>query len=358
MIEGVHGDATPATLHGAARIRSYGRVEEEYAAATEGVAILDRGGDAILRFTGPKVGDMLKGVVTGRMPAPAEETDFGVHGAAEYHTVLTPKGKTISDLVLGRLPDAEGVEIGWALVPAAGIEGLMQHFRRFLPPRLAKVEQVHEACARITVAGPRGAEAVATALDLSPAARETVEALEPLGWIEVEAEAVGRARMVRSRELGEVPTLDLLVAATCGPELWNRLVEAGAAPLGAAAFEAMRIEAGTPLFGADFDDGTIPTEAGLEEIAIDHGKGCYTGQEVIVRIRDRGRVNRRLRRVLLGDGPTPAPGAELRVEGLDRSAGEVRSAAWSPRFGQTVAIAFVRREAWDGTGTQPDFEVA
>ena len=128
--------------------------------------------------------------------------------------------------------------------------------------------------------------------------------------------------------------------------------------MGAAAWEVLRVEAETPVYGLDMDDSTIPTEAGLENVAIDHTKGCYTGQEVIVRIRDRGHVNRRLRLVQLSDQPTPPAGAELFIPGREKVAGQVRSAVQSPRYDQTIALAYVRRDAWDGTGDQPAFVVA
>jgi folate-binding protein YgfZ len=91
------------------------------------------------------------------------------------------------------------------------------------------------------------------------------------------------------------------------------------------------------------DDGTIPIEAGIHDRAIDYEKGCYTGQEVIIRIRDRGHVNRHLRQLLLGDVPTPANGTELLSEDSDKVVGWITSAVLSPKFEQTVALAYVRR---------------
>jgi hypothetical protein len=91
------------------------------------------------------------------------------------------------------------------------------------------------------------------------------------------------------------------------------------------------------------DENTIPIEAGIQDRAIDSGKGCYTGQEVIVRIRDRGHVNRHLRQIMLGHAPTPAKGTELFEEGSEKAAGVVTSAVQSPRFGQTVALGYVKR---------------
>jgi folate-binding protein YgfZ len=94
------------------------------------------------------------------------------------------------------------------------------------------------------------------------------------------------------------------------------------------------------------DEDTLPPEAGIEDRAIDHEKGCYTGQEVIVRIRDRGHVNRHLTRLELGDVPTPAAGTELRsADGSGKPVGRITSAVQSPKLGGVLALAYVARGA-------------
>jgi folate-binding protein YgfZ len=92
------------------------------------------------------------------------------------------------------------------------------------------------------------------------------------------------------------------------------------------------------------NEDTLPPEAGIEDRAIDHKKGCYTGQEVIVRIRDRGHVNRVLTRLELGDMPTPTAGTELRsVDGSGKVVGRITSAVQSPKHGGVLALAYVGR---------------
>ena len=66
----------------------------------------------------------------------------------------------------------------------------------------------------------------------------------------------------------------------------------------------MRIEAGTPRFGSELDDRVLPAEAGLDETHVSFTKGCYPGQEPIARLHYRGKVNRRLRRLLLEGEPS------------------------------------------------------
>ena len=61
-----------------------------------------------------------------------------------------------------------------------------------------------------------------------------------------------------------------------------------------AAFETLRIEAGTPLFGVDFNDNNLPQEVGRDDRAISFTKGCYLGQETVARIDALGHVNQQL----------------------------------------------------------------
>jgi folate-binding protein YgfZ len=100
--------------------------------------------------------------------------------------------------------------------------------------------------------------------------------------------------------------------------------------------EALRIEAGEPRFATEVAPGSFPVEVGLG-LAIDHGKGCYLGQETIVRMRDRGLVRRRLVGLrLMGDG-LPVAGDDVSAES---GSGKVTSAGRLP--GQpAVALALL-----------------
>jgi glycine cleavage system aminomethyltransferase T len=77
---------------------------------------------------------------------------------------------------------------------------------------------------------------------------------------------------------------------------------------------------------------------------ISEGKGCYTGQEIIIRILHRGHVNWLLRGMLLGDAPVAAQGTPLLQPGDHKQVGRITSSVISPRFEQTIALGYVRRE--------------
>jgi folate-binding protein YgfZ len=106
----------------------------------------------------------------------------------------------------------------------------------------------------------------------------------------------------------------------------------------------LRIEAGRPRFAVDMETDTIPLEAGIEDRAISMTKGCYVGQEVIVRVlhRGHGRVARKLVWLdVVGPG-IPARG-DLILAG-DREVGRITSGAFSPRANAPLALGYVQRD--------------
>jgi folate-binding protein YgfZ len=108
--------------------------------------------------------------------------------------------------------------------------------------------------------------------------------------------------------------------------------------------DVLRVEAGRPAFLVDMDEHTIPLEAGLEDRAISFTKGCYIGQEVIVRImhRGQGRVAKKLVGLLL-EGNEP-PRAASPIVADDREIGRVTSAVRSPALGRAIALGYVHRD--------------
>ena len=297
--------------------RHYGDPAGEYRAAVEGCGVVVRDDRRLLRVHGRAPVQMLDGIVTSRIPQS--------RGDAVYGTILTAKGRMVTDVVTLWLGDQEQ-GLGLSIAEAAH-EAVLAHFRRFLPPRLARYEDLGDATRLVTVVGPGAAEAVAATFG---------EASEG-GFALLDGGALV-ARGVR-----QVPSWDVWVGADALSGVCERLRRHGAVPVGSGVWHTLRVEAGLPQFGVDMDDGTIPVEAGLVDVAFDHDKGCYTGQEVIVRIRHRGRVNWHLRALRFGSAPA-RPGDQLFEAGGTKVRGRVTSVADSPRFGQVIGLGYVRRE--------------
>lgn len=111
-------------------------------------------------------------------------------------------------------------------------------------------------------------------------------------------------------------------------------------------FEVVRIESGIPRFLADMDTDTIPLEAGIEDRAISFTKGCYVGQEVIVRVTHRGggRVAKKLVRWKADPSAAVVPLAGARIFADVRDIGRVTSAAFSPEREAVVGLGYVHRD--------------
>ena len=111
-------------------------------------------------------------------------------------------------------------------------------------------------------------------------------------------------------------------------------------------FEVIRIERGVPRFLADMNDDTIPLEAGIEDRAISFTKGCYVGQEVIVRVTHRGggRVAKKLVKWIADPGADIVPLPDSRIFSFDKDIGRVTGAAFSPNVNRVVGLGYVHRD--------------
>jgi folate-binding protein YgfZ len=126
-------------------------------------------------------------------------------------------------------------------------------------------------------------------------------------------------------------------------------------------FEVIRIERGVPRFLADMNEDTIPLEAGIEDRAISFTKGCYVGQEIIVRVTHRGggRVAKKLVRWVAEESAQVVPLPESKILSFDPSTslgagkdiGRVTSAAFSPNTNRVLGLGYVHRDFVEG-GTE------
>jgi folate-binding protein YgfZ len=154
--------------------------------------------------------------------------------------------------------------------------------------------------------------------------------------------------------------------------LWKNLRASVAAQHGTAigmrALNSLRLEAGVPWFPDDFNDTVIPHEAALEATHISFTKGCYTGQEIVERVRSRGQVNRRRVQLKFSTAEPPAPLTRLYTRETEtqsaqpaqsaaagrKEVGIVTSSAFSPAANAAIGMAYVRREH-NAPGTILDF---
>jgi folate-binding protein YgfZ len=145
--------------------------------------------------------------------------------------------------------------------------------------------------------------------------------------------------VIRATHTGE-DGFDLFIDADAAGRLSDALIATGAVLIDDSVAETLRIEAGIPRYGLDMDETTIVTETNLDD-AVSFSKGCYLGQEIIVRIRHRGHVAKKLCGIILDGGVTVEPGARV-VSADAKEIGRVTSTTFSPRLERVIALGYVK----------------
>ncbi len=258
------------------------------------------------------------------------------------HKLITAgvEGRTAGERVRAALLDARGHFIGEFsfLVLADSIllvtlaeerELLLTALRRYIFRERVKVLDESNGWALVTLIGPGSAALAGRILGVQP----------PTSPAHFAQAMPGPWALLIQANRATVPAVDILVKV---PQMEQVLQALGGQPeISLDTLELLRLEAGVPKWGVDFDSNTLALEAPeLVEVRVD--QGCYIGQEVVARIVHRGHVNRRLLGLKVEEAARlPARGD--RIWQGDRELGAVTSAARSPRRG-VIALGYVRRE--------------
>jgi tRNA-modifying protein YgfZ len=289
-------------------------LDAQYRQLREECGLLDRSGRGKLLVTGPEAAEYLQGQLTNDVEALSP-------GEGSYAALLDRKGHMQADMRVLRLSPEEI----WIDTEPEALEAARRHLQTYKIGREVEVADVGDERVILSLIGPRSAEIAASPpLPLYRCERLTAHGVECL--------AVG------TRE-----GIDLIAAADDAERLREALVTAGAPEVVPEVMEILRIETGTPRFGAEMGPQTMPAEAGIVEAAVSFIKGCYIGQEPVARLHYKGRPNRHLRGLRLS--APAAPGTPLRLG--EKEVGEVGSSCLSPALGP-LGLAIVRREAEPG----------
>jgi folate-binding protein YgfZ len=299
-------------------------IEQDYRQIVENAAIGEVAPTLQLAVAGNDRASFLQGLLTNDIQALTA-------GSGCYAAWLTPQGRMLTDM---HVLESDGMML--LDVPAAQAEATAARLDQFLFSEDVKIGSLAGALTTLWVHGPAAASVLERSLDGASGLGE---------WTQYRHEHVGFAGeslvLARIDQLG-VPGYCAYLSAGNRSALVTALEAAGARLVGADAIEAARVEAAYPIFGVDMTADTIPLEAGIEPRAISTTKGCYVGQEVIIRVlhRGHGRVARRLVTLkLAGEGAEP----RAKVVNGDREVGVVTSVAVSPASGP-IALAYVHRD--------------
>jgi tRNA-modifying protein YgfZ len=299
---------------------------EQYRALREGAGLVDRSDRGKLRLRGQDRRDYLQGLLTNDIAALTA-------GTGAYAALLTAQGRMISDMYVVETGDSVLLDVEPDVVDR--VRNLLE---QFVFSEDVQVADETAALAQIGVLGPAASSVVARVLNA-----RTLDSLEIL-QNRIERWRDSPVLIVRRDDLGAAG-FELTIDREHAESLKTAILDGGAIPVDQATTEITRIEAGRPRFHRDMTEETIPLEAGIEERAISLTKGCYVGQEIIIRVlhRGHGRVARRLVGFTFDPSATVAAAAD-RVRAGDRDIGAITSAVWSPALKRPIAMGYVHRE--------------
>jgi folate-binding protein YgfZ len=302
---------------------TYTDLEREYRAARETVALFDTSWHATFKMTGRDRVKYLHAITSNNIQALEP-------GRGTLALLLNPQGHILAELEIYVL--AESVLVR---THASARERTMATLKKFIIASDVKIEDVTDTTGSMAIEGPRAAAIVEQACGVK------LEDLPEMAVRDVAIEDI-LCRVVRRSHFG-VMGAEIIAGRDCIAALWTTMLAGVRAhvgePIGMA---TLRLEAGVPWFPADFGEAMIPHEAALETTHISFNKGCYTGQEIVERVRSRGHVNRKRVGLKFSTMAPPPAGTKLRASGAE--IGFVTSAAFSPDAKPAIGMGYVRRE--------------
>jgi len=305
----------------------FGDWQREYFLAKQSVALVDKNHRAYISFTGPDRARYLNAILTNNIKdlQPSQGC---------ISLLLNPQGRILAEIET-RAESARLFCVSYEMIR----ERLVETLDKFIIMDDVTLTDETPRYGTLSLEGPGVSKVVRELAGIDLAS------LGEIASAEVKMESISCT--VTRKTFGGLPGADILIARESLESMWKILLEktksAGGGPMGYTALNALRLEQGVPWFGYDFGDKQIPHEAGLENSHISYTKGCYTGQEIVERVRSRGQVNRQ--RVLLafsGDA-VPEPETLLTLEG--KEVGHVTRAArvWDPT--RIIGMGYARKEA-------------
>ena len=296
-------------------------LETHYRAAMEAVVVIDRSHLGRVAVSGADRVAFLHNMLSANIKTVAA-------GAGAESTFLTNKGKLIANITVFHDTDRLLME-----TESERVSPLTEALSRFIISEDVSLESLGGESS-FSVEGPGASALVAS---LAGTAASELDELAHLTFV-----SSGDVR-ITSRRHDPSPRFDVAAPTSRALELLERARAQGAVVASAELAEARRIEAGRPRFGTDMDESHMPLEAGLDD-AISFDKGCYIGQEYVVRLAHRGHLNRKLVGIKIDGSEVPSAGATVTAD--DQETGAITSAAFSPTLGAVVALGYLRRDSF------------
>ncbi|MGA3067889.1 MAG: glycine cleavage T C-terminal barrel domain-containing protein [Tepidisphaeraceae bacterium] len=338
----VRADAEFQSYGGVEIVCTFGEPQAEYSALHKGCALTDLPQRGILQVGGTDRLDFLNRLLTNQLIDKDTKTPIPA-GAGVYAFLLNEKGRIVTDINVLERGDFTLLEADARMISA--LEAALKKYAfREKVTFASQIGQLHQ----IALHGPRSGEILRLC---SP----ELALPEPLG------SAAGKifdapVTVWRDDPVAS-PGYFLILPTDAAAGVWQTILAKFATPetaevqkskravwpCGWAAFNAARIEAGRPLFGIDFDGTVLPAETGQFQRAVNVAKGCYVGQEIVVRMYARQQIPRQVVGIKMELDALPVAGASV-FDAEQNRVGQITSSTISPILSNAaLCLAMVKK---------------
>ncbi|MCC6240256.1 MAG: aminomethyl transferase family protein [Phycisphaerales bacterium] len=321
-------------------VSTFGQPQAEYAAIHKSCGMIDLPQRAVIELTGRDRATFLNNLITNEIANKKTKTALAP-GQVVYAFLLNSKGRIVLDMNITEL----GEQL-WLDLDARLMDSTVAALDRYLFADQVKITARTDLHA-IALHGPGSFSILRdlsnnTLTDLQPmqAAQTRLLGRSVTLWRDDECGVAGY-HLIAGRE--DMVVLWTSLQANFGQQPEQEPGKRRLRPVGWAAYNACRIEAGRPILGVDFDESVLPAETGQMARAVNMNKGCYIGQEIVLRMFARGKQARQFVGIRMDDDRLPLAGAKVLNDEGDEIGG-ITSSTLSPVLSNiALCMGYVRK---------------
>ncbi len=309
----------------------YKSIIAEHKAVRTAAGIFDIGHMGAVKIDGPNALPFLQKLLTN-------DASKLVPGSSQYSIILNNSGGVIDDIFVYRLPDHYML-----IINASNTDKDIEWMKKNASDGV-NITDMKDKLTLLALQGPKAQQILQKLTDVD---------LKTIGHHQIVASRVSHFSSLISRTgyTGE-DGFEVFFDASNAEKTWNELTQLGAVPCGLGARDTLRLEAGMPLYGHEYNEGITPLET-LFMFAVKLEKGDFIGRDALLRHKEEG-LSKKLVGIKLKETGIPRQGYMIYKNG--KVIGYFTSGTMSPTLNIPIGMGYVRIEN-SAVGEPVDVEI-
>lgn len=297
----------------------YSGINAEHKAVRTSAGLFDIGHMGAVKITGAKALDYLNRILTN------DASRLNV-GDSQYSMFLNKSGGVIDDIFVYRLPDHFMLVIN-ASNAGKDIEWMLKNNDEKI-----NIVDLKSDLTLVALQGPKAQEILQ---------KLCKDDLKTIGHHKIIKSKISNIESLISRTgyTGE-DGFEMFFNRSKAEMIWNQLIKLGVIPCGLGARDTLRLEAGMPLYGHEYNEGLTPLETPFT-FAVKMEKGDFIGKDHLISQREHG-IHKKLVGIKMTEMGIPRQGYKI-YKG-NNVVGYVTSGTMSPTLGVPIGMGYVRIE--------------